>query len=96
MSATLNVYVKDKVTGHPISTARVVALTKNQAIDPPSRMVSGDGGANLYFQGPDFKPPLSVTLLVDAPGYIPWCSATDPTQFAGGTVNVEVLLDPFE
>jgi hypothetical protein len=95
VSATLNVFVKDKLTGQPVSTARVIALTRNQIIDPPVRQVSGDGGANLYFQGPDFSPPVAVSLAVDAPGYAPYSTEDKPILFSTGVVNFEVFLDPF-
>ena len=63
MAVTLNVFVKDG-SGNPVAGARVTALTKNQIIDPPVRYSQGDGGCNLYYQGPAFDPPVAVSLLM--------------------------------
>jgi hypothetical protein len=92
---TLNVFVKDKTTGAPIGNARVVSLTKNQIIDPPTRQTSGDGGANLYFQGPPFVPPVAVTLAVDAAGYAPGSTNDQPILFGSEDVTYTIALDPF-
>ena len=91
---TLNVFVRDKATGQPIGNARVLGLTKNQIIDPPTRQTSGDGGANLYFQGPAFHPPVAVTLAVDAPGYAPASTNDQPILFGEADVNYTIELDP--
>lgn len=92
---TLNVFVKDKSTGAPIGNARVVGLTKNQIIDPPVRQTSGDGGANLYYQGPAFNPPVAVSLAIDAPGYAPGSTNDQPILFGAEDVNFTIELDPF-
>jgi hypothetical protein len=92
---TFNVFVKDQNTGSPIAGARVTALTKNQIIDPPVRLTSGDGGCNLYFQGPEFTPDIQVSLNVDAAGYTPWCTEDHPVQLGRQNVDYEVRLVPF-
>lgn len=92
---TLNVYVKDKATGQGIGNARVLGLTRNQIIDPPTRQTSGDGGANLYYQGPPFDPPVAVTLAVDAPGYAPGSTNDQPILFGSEDVNFTIELDSF-
>jgi hypothetical protein len=96
MSVTLNVYVKDATSGSGVGTARVIALTKNQIIDPPTRQTSGDGGANLYFEGPPFTPPIAVSLAVDAPGYAPWSTNDQPIMLGSDPVNYVVNLQPFK
>lgn len=93
MSVTLNVYVKCNGVG--IGNARVVGLTKNQIIDPPTRQTSGDGGANLYYQGPAFDPPVEVSLMVDAAGYVPWSTNDKPIMLGSSDVNYDVELTPF-
>lgn len=95
---TFNVFVKDKATLQGIGDARVVALGHDQrmtSIDPPVRQTSGDGGCNLYFQGPPFSPPMKVSLAIDAVGYAPWSNADQPVVLADGDVTTEVLLTPF-
>ena len=92
---TLDVFVLDKITELPIGNARVVGLTRNQIIDPPVRQTSGDGGANLYFQGPPFNPPIAVSLAVDAAGYIPWSTEDEPIMLGASNVRYEVHLTPF-
>lgn len=94
MPVTLNVYVKDKKTGAPIGNARVVGLTKNQIIDPPTRQTSGDGGANLYYQGPAFNPSVEVSLAVDAAGYAPGSTNDKPILFGSSDVNYTIELEP--
>jgi hypothetical protein len=94
MAATLNVYVKDRVTGIGIGNARVQGLTRNQIIDPPVRQTSGDGGANLYYHGPGFVPPVDVTLIVDAVGYAPWSTNDQPIHFGTHDVDYIVELEP--
>lgn len=97
MALTLNVYVKS-TDGQPIEGARVFAyIPASAAINPPTRLTSGDGGANLYFQGPPLHGQ-KVTILVDAAGYRPWCNADpngDVTPIDDGVVNVEARLVPF-
>lgn len=96
MSVTLNVYVKDRKTGQGIPNARVVGLTKNQIIDPPVRQTSGDGGANLYFNGPPFDPPVAVSLAVDAPGYAPGSTNDQPILLGSSSVDYTIELDSFK
>lgn len=91
MPVTLNVYVTDE-SGVGIGGARVVALTKNQIIDPPTRLTSGDGGCNLYFNGPAFNPPIAVSLAIDADGYQPWCIQDAPIQFGAVSVDYRITL----
>jgi len=93
MPVTFNVFVKND-GGAPVANARVTALTRNQVIDPPTRITSGDGGANLYFQGAEFSPALAVTLLVDAAGYAPWCTQDQPASLGSVDVNYNVVLRP--
>jgi len=95
MAATLNVYVKDRATGLGIGNARVQGLTRNQIIDPPVRQTSGDGGANLYYQGPGFVPPVDVTLIVDAAGYAPWSTGDQPIHFGVHNIDYTLYLDSF-
>lgn len=94
MRVTLNVFVKDAATGQGIGNARVVALTKNQIIDPPTRQTSGDGGCNLYFQGPPFTPPVAVTLAVDAAGYAPGSTNDQPILLGSQDVTYTLTLTP--
>ena len=94
MPVTLNVFVKDQ-NGQPVANARVVGLTRNQIIDPPTRFTSGDGGANLYYRGPVFNPPVAVSLVVDAPGYAPYCSADQPILLGQSDINFNVVLQSF-
>ncbi|HMF93295.1 MAG TPA: hypothetical protein VKE96_03340 [Vicinamibacterales bacterium] len=91
MSVTFNVFVKSDA-GSPVAGARVTALSRNQLIDPPTRYTSGDGGANLYFQGPEISPAAAVTLLVDAAGYAPWCSQDQPVSLGTADVNYAIVL----
>lgn len=91
---TFNVFVKDR-TGHPIPGARVTALTKNQIIDPPVRLTSGDGGCNLYLNGPEFNPPIAISLNVDAAGFKPWCTEDHPITLGSSSIDYPVALDPF-
>lgn len=94
MSVTLNVYVRDS-QGNGIPGARVVIITKNASIQPCTRLTSGDGGCNLYFEGPPFSPPLLVDIAVDAAGYIPWCTADSPIVFGGKDINYVLQLSSF-
>src|SRR5262249_30965937 len=91
MPVTFNVFVKSDA-GAPVPGARVTALSRNQIIDPPTRLTSGDGGANLYFQGAELNPAVAVTLLVDAAGYAPWFSQDAPVAFGNADVNYNVVL----
>lgn len=88
---TLNVFVKD-ASGNPVAGARVTCLTKNQIIDPPLRYSQSDGGCNLYYEGPAFEPPVAVSLLIDAPGFKPFCTAAEPIQFGAQDVNYLAVL----
>jgi len=74
----------------------VAILTKNASILPATRYTSGDGGCNLYFQGPAFTPPLEVDVMVDAAGFKPWCSADAPILFGKVDVDVQVSLESFK
>lgn len=91
---TLNVYVTDTL-GNGIPDARVTILTRNQIIDPPVRQTSGDGGANLYYRGPAFTPPIPVTILVDAAGFRPYSTADTPVQLGATSIDHRVVLTPF-
>jgi hypothetical protein len=91
MPVTFNVFVKNGA-GAPVADARVTALSRNQVIDPPTRLTSGDGGANLYFQGAALNPAVAVTLLVDAAGYAPWCTQDQPVSLGSTDVNYNVVL----
>src|SRR5262245_52576601 len=91
MPVTFNVFVKSDA-GAPVADARVTALSRNQVIDPPTRLTSGDGGANLYFQGAELNPAVAVTLLVDAAGYAPWCTQDQPVSLGKMDVNYQVVL----
>lgn len=88
---TLNVFVRDG-NGNPVPGARVTALTKNQIIDPPVRYTQGDGGCNLYFNGPAFMPPVSVSLIIDAPNFKPFCTADHPIQFGAQDIDYPAVL----
>lgn len=88
---TLNVFVKDGLTGLGIGDARVGIITRNASIQPCTRLTSGDGGANLYFNGPPFNPPLTVDIFVDAAGYKPWCTADAPIIL--GTTNIDYIVN---
>lgn len=88
---TLNVFCKD-ANGNPVQGARVTALTKNQIIDPPVRYTQGDGGCNLYFNGPAFMPPVAVSLIIDAPNFKPFCTADHPILFGSADVDYQAVL----
>lgn len=88
---TLNVFVHD-TTGRPVAGARVVAVTRNAVIQPSTRLTQGDGGCNLYFQGPAFNPPVMVDLIVDAEGFKPWCTAANPIAFGTEDINYQIDL----
>ena len=94
MAVTFNVFVKDVNTNNGIPNARVTALTRNQIIDPPVRQTSGDGGCNLYYQGPSFNPPVAVSLIIDAEGYAPWSTEDAPIQLGSNTINYNAFLKP--
>lgn len=93
---TLNVFVRDGQTGEGIGDARVVALTRDQIIDPPTRQTSGDGGCNLYYQGPAFDPPIMVSLTVDAAGYVPWSTSANPIPLGKDSIDYHVELVRFK
>lgn len=88
---TLNVFVKD-TSGQPVAGARVTAITPNAIIQPASRYTQGDGGCNLYYQGPTFNPPILVDLLVDADGFRPFCTAATPISFGQHDIDYQVVL----
>lgn len=92
---TWNVYVKDATTGKPVEGAVVEAITPgSSAINPPTRYTSGDGGANLYYQGPPLFG-VKATLKVDAAGYAPWTTADTPISLGDGQIDTPVSLTPF-
>lgn len=88
---TLNIYVKDQ-NQQPVAGARVAIITKNASILPATRYTEGDGGCNMYFQGPPFSPPLEVDVLVDADGFKPFCTGVGALMFGQDDINFQVML----
>lgn len=96
MSLTIDVFVLDDTTSIGVANARVTVLSDPPgAIARPIRTTSGDGGVNLWKEGPAFPPGTVLNLAIDAAGYAPFATAAEqpivPQQDGHQVVPVRIV-----